>query len=997
MTSRREGRLRKLFEANPERIGRPAGGLSCDAVADDRVDGTPADLREALVDLLGADRVLHRLTDLVRYASDASPYRYIPNVVVMPRNVGEMSRLLEFCRQNDRKAVFRAAGTSLNGQSQAEDMLIDVRRHWQGCDVELGGLRLRAKAGTILAHANQRLSRFGRQLGPDPASHAACTIGGVIANNAGGMRCTLDRDAYRTLADCTFVLPSGTIIDTAEPDAESAFAAAEPKLAEGLMQLRAELLADGELAERVRRKYSIRNTHGYRLCALLDGETPLQIFKGLLVGSEGTLAFIAEAVMTTVPTPAVRGVAFLIFRSIDAAVTVVPDLVARGASAVELMVAPALTAASQLIEGTPSYWARLDPDAAALLVEFGAGSVEELSAKETEVAAHLEGKGLLQPVAFTSVAEAVELAWHVREGLLGLVGKQRSPGSMLITEDVCFPPSKLAAAARDLQQLLTKHGFTPGIAGHAAHGNLHFMLVAKLDEEESRARYSAFMEDLVSLVVEKYDGSLKAEHGTGLNMAPFLAAEWGEKATAMMWRIKELADPAGILGPNVILTHKTSLHLERLKSVPMIESVADASQCIECGFCEPVCPSRNVTTTPRQRIVLRREMARQAEGSAVLGRLLKDYEYDAIQTCAGDGTCSLRCPIGIDTGSLMRSFRRMERTHREETAALRVARNWALVERLSRIGLSAADAIQRTFGTAPLKALTGLGRSVISEDLLPSVPGPMPHAAKTLPHTIKDGAAAVYFPACINRMFGRDPDCDDPMSLPEALLLVSERAGRPLWIPPDVAGLCCATPFSSKGYARAHGDMSTRIADALWRWSDEGRLPVVIDAASCTHGLVTEVGKSLDADQRTRFDRIKLIDATAWCRDLLPALAIERELGHVVLHPTCSMMHLGLSEALEEIARHLATDVEVPIGAACCGTAGDRGLLHPELVRSATHDEAQSVAERSADAYFSANRTCEMGMRHATGRPYESFVFALERHSRAKEVSPGEPGRSGQA
>lgn len=992
-----EGWLRKLFEADPARIGRPAGPFACDAVAGERIDGTPADLRDALVDLLGSDRVLHRLTDLVRYASDASPYRYVPNVVVMPRSTGEMSRLLEFCRRNDRKAVFRAAGTSLNGQSQAEDVLIDVRRHWQGCEAELGGLRLRAKAGTILAHANQRLSRFGRQLGPDPASHAACTIGGVIANNAGGMRCTLDRDAYRTLADCTFVLPSGTIIDTAEPDAEAAFAAAEPRLAEGLMQLRAELLADPELAERVRRKYTIRNTHGYRLCALLDRDTPLKIFKGLLVGSEGTLAFIAEAVMKTVPMVAVRGVAFLIFPSIDSAVAVVPELAAMGASAVELMVAPALTAASQLIEGTPGYWAKLDPEAAALLVEFGAETVEALSAKEAEVGVFLADKGLLQPVAFTSVAEAVELAWHVREGLLGLVGKQRPAGTMLITEDVCFPPARLASAARDLQQLLTKHGFTPGIAGHAAHGNLHFMLVAKLDEEENRARYSAFMGELVSLVVEQYDGSLKAEHGTGLNMAPFLSAEWGEKATAMMWRIKELADPEGVLGPNVILTRKSMLHLERLKSVPMIESVADASQCIECGFCEPVCPSRNVTTTPRQRIVLRREMARQAEGSAVLGRLQRDYEYDAIQTCAGDGTCSLRCPIGIDTGALMRSFRRMERSDREESAALRISRHWALVERLSRVGLTAADAIQKTFGTRPLTALTGLGRSVISEDLLPSVPGPMPHPAKALPITERDGAAAVYFPACINRMFGRDPDCDDPMSLPEALLLVSERAGRPLWIPPDVAGLCCATPFSSKGYARAHSDMSNRIADALWRWSDEGRLPVVIDAASCTHGLVTEVGKSLDENRQSRFGRIRLVDATQWCRDLLPSLSIERHLRHVVLHPTCSMMHLGLTGALEEIAQSLADEVEIPIGAACCGTAGDRGLLHPELVRSATREEAQSVAEGSAEAYFSANRTCEMGMRHATGRPYESFVFELERQSRGTAKAQGASARSNQA
>jgi D-lactate dehydrogenase len=330
----------------------------------------------------------------------------------------------------------------------------------------------------------------------------------------------------------------------------------------------------------------------------------------------------------------------------------------------------------------------------------------------------------------------------------------------------------------------------------------------------------------------------------------------------------------------------------------------------------------------------------------------------------------------------MRSYRRKERGKREEAVALYVARNWSMLERVSRIALYGVDLIQRSVGTKPLAALAGLGRKLVSPDLLPTVPGPMPRAAKLLPQTTRDGAAAVYFPACINRMFGRDPDCRDSMSLPQALLLVSQRAGRPLWIPPDVSGLCCATPFSSKGYARAHGYMAAQIAEAFWRWSDGGTLPIVIDAASCTHGLVMELRDSLDAEQRERFMKIRMLDATQWCRDLLPQLAVRKEIGKAILHPTCSMTHLKLTGALQQIMGSIANEVEVPLGAACCGTAGDRGLLHPELVRSATREEGASVAESPADIYVSANRTCEMGMRHATGKPYESFVFALERQSR---------------
>ena len=979
--------MAKLFTPDPTRIGRPAGPASVDAVPPDLLDGTPTKLRQELVELLGKDRVLHRLIDLVRYASDASPYRYVPQVVVMPRNLEEVLKIMNYCRVSGRHATFRAAGTSMNGQSQSDDILIDVRRYWSGCRVLDEGRRVIAKPGTILGHVNEMLARYGRKLGPDPASAHAATIGGVIANNSGGMRCTLERDAYHTVKHVVFALPSGTVIDTSAPDAEARFKAAEPALASGLMELRVELLADEALTARVRRKYSIRNTHGYRICALLDGETPLEIFKRLIVGSEGTLAFVAEATIDSIETAKVSGVAFLMFGSIDAAIERVSSLVKAGAAAVELMMAPALTAAGGAIEGTPKYWRTLDPKAAALLVEFGATDMQALEAKEAEVRELVADAHLLQPVTFTSVEEAVELAWHVREGLLGLVGKLRPQGSMLVTEDVCFPRERLAEAAHDLQALMAKHGFIPGVAGHAAHGNLHFLLIARFDEEEGRKRYSAFMDELVDLVVRKHDGSLKAEHGTGINMAPFIEAEWGEKATRMMWRIKELADPQGILGKNVLLTKNANVHLESMKSVPLIEDVEGASHCIECGFCEPVCPSRNVTTTPRQRIVLRREMARQPDNSPLLRRLQEDYEYDAIQTCAGDGSCSIPCPIGINTGSLMREFRKTERTEREKNIALSIAKRWDTVESLSRTGLGAAEIIYRIAGVAPLKAITGLARSMVCEDLIPAVPGPMPRPAKPLPTTEAKGADAVYFPACINRMFGRDPSKPAGPSLAEALIEVSARAGKKLWIPDDVAGQCCSTPFKSKGYQAAHDHMATAMADSLWRWTDGGRLPVVVDAASCTLGILQDVPKALDDPRRERFEKIKIIDSVSWVKDLLHKLDIRKKLDRVVLHPTCSMNHLHLAHAFHEVAEQLSNEVIVPLGAACCGTAGDRGLLHPELVLSATRDERESVMSMDADAYLSANRTCEMGMRHSTGKSYESFVFVVEELTRPSNRS----------
>ena len=974
--------FKKLLSADAARIGRFDSPPQDDAVAASLVDGTPHALKTDLVGLLGKELVLHRAIDLVRYASDASPYRLVPQVVVLPRTTDDIVKLFRYCRETGRHATFRAAGTSLNGQSLSDDILIDVRRHWYGVDVEDAGNRVRARPGTILGHVNAQLQPHGRRLGPDPASSGACTIGGVIANNSGGMRCTVARDAYHTVSALTFVTPSGTVIDTSRPDAEKEFAQAEPQLAKGLLELRKELLADPVLADRTRRKYAIRNTHGLRLCALLDGETPLEIFRRLLVGSEGTLAFIAEAVIETVPSPRVTSVAWIPVPSIDEAIALVPGLVGLGASAVELMVAPALTAAGNAFADTPCYWKTLDPNAAALLVEVGAEDPISLEATQQKILELVSTARLIRPVEFTSVAEAVELAWHVREGLLGLIGKHRPEGSTLITEDVCFPPERLAQGARDVQELLARHGFIPGVAGHAAHGNLHFTLVADFGDVAGRARYAAFMTELVELVVGKHDGSLKAEHGTGRNMAPFVAAEWGEKATAMMWLIKKLADPHGILAPDVILTRNQSLHLQNLKSFPQIEGVTGSSQCIECGFCEPVCPSRNVTMTPRQRIVVRREMVRQKDGSAMLARLQQEYQYDGIETCAGDGTCAIPCPIGINTGALIKEFRARENGATGESVALRAARHWQTIERVSRVSLHGAHAFSSLFGVRPLTALAATARAVVSPDLLPGVPGPMPRAAAIPPKTDRNGAAAVYFCACINRMFGRDPDAPARPSLAETFVALSARAGKPLWIPPDVAGLCCSTPWKSKAYHQGHQFMAQAVADALWRWSDGGALPIVVDAASCTLGLREDVATQLEGERRKQFENLEIIDSIAWCRDLLPNLTIARTLRRVAVHPTCSTTHLGLAGALKQIAGCLADEIEVPVGTTCCGTAGDRGLLHPELVVSATREVRAALDARPCDAYVSANRTCEMGLRHATGRPYESFIFLLEELSR---------------
>ncbi len=948
---------------------------SPDRAPESLAGGAAQPLRGELEALLGADRVLGRASDIVRYASDASPYRLLPRAVVMARDADDVAKTLAYGRANDVPVVFRAGGTSLNGQGQSDGILIDVRRHFGGVAVEGEGALARIKPGTVLGHANRVLAPHGRKLGPDPASTDIATVGGVIANNSGGMRCGTTKDSYSTVRSMTFVLPSGTAIDTAAPGAAERFATEEPELAAGLAAIRDEIRADAELSERIRRKFAIKNTTGYRLCAFLDADEPLEIFRRLVVGSEGTLAFVAEAVFETVPQPAHTTTAWIHFPGIDAAIAPVRDLVASGATAVELMVAPALIVAAYNMVGAPEEWKELPPESAVLLVEFGAETDAELDPFVAGAGEILAAHETIRPIGFSRDAEEIELAWRVREGLHGLVGRVRAPGTALIVEDVCVPPERIAEGARDLQALLGEHGFLPGVAGHASAGNLHFMLTPDFAKQEDLERYESFMAKLVELIVGKYDGSLKAEHGTGLNMAPYVEREWGEKATGLMWRVKQLADPDGVLAPGVVLNRDPGVHLRNLKTTPEIEE--SASACVECGFCEPVCPSRNLTTTPRQRIVLRREIARQPEGSPLRRVLEEEYSYDGLDTCAADGSCRLACPLGIDTGKLVKELREEKHSPRAEALALRGAKSWGSVERASRAALRLGGPLARR--TKRGKGLPGPAGWRGGGDTLqtPLADGSRLSVWRGSPPPLGGAVAAVYVPSCTNRIFDGSPV--------EALVEVSARAGLPVWIPAEVTGSCCGLPWSSKGFGDAHRHKANEMVERLWRWSDGGQLPVVIDAASCTHAVAEPGDGVLSEENAERLAAMEILDSVAWAHDrLLPQLQIARKIGSATVHPTCATRQMGLAPRLRTLAGALAEDVFVAPSSTCCGFAGDRGFSHPELTAAATADQAAELSGRHFDAHLSSNRTCEIGLARATGESYESFVFLLEELTRGR-------------
>src|SRR5581483_8212370 len=800
--------------------------------AKSRAPAVEQPIDELLKRVIDPVRVLTRPIDRIAFASDASFYRLIPQAVVLSRGVEEIQALFRFSHEHRVPITFRAGGTSLSGQAITDGILVEVARHWRGIRAEDGGARVRVQPGVIGGQANTYLRPWRVKIGPDPASLNACMLGGILANNSSGMCCGVTMNAYHTLESLTFVLPSGTTIDTADANADEAFRTREPRLADGLLRIRDEIRANTALTERIRRKYRMKNTIGYSLNAFLDFERPADIFRHLLIGSEGTLGFIAEAVLNTIPDLPVKYTGLLFFPDLYAACDAIVPLRDAGAKALEIMDRASLRSVEDQ-PGMPASLKTLSDEAAGLLVEFQSANESDRAALAAAAEQGSAGLRLLEPAAFTHDANEQALLWRIRAGLFASVGAVRGGGTSVIMEDVVFPVERLADATLDLTRVFQQDGYADAIIfGHAKDGNLHFVITQSFNTQAEIDRYARLMDDVARLVVQRYDGSLKGEHGTGRNMAPFVEAEWGAEAYRIMKRVKSLADPENLLNPGVLVNPDPLAHVHDLKSMPAVEEEVD--KCIECGFCESKCPSRDLTTTPRQRIVVRREMVRlrdAAGGEADFAAALEaDFPYMVLDTCAADGLCAVACPVSIDTGALTKRFRRLRHSETAQRRARWTAEHFALVERGARMALRMGHVAQSLLGA---KAVTGMSRLVRRLAPIPLWTGDLPHAASAPPKTSRAGAAAVYFPACVSRTMGPLPAEPTDSSVMEAFVAVAARAGLPAYIPENAAGVCCGVPFSSKGYDDAHHVAVNRAIERFWGWSDRGRLPVVLDTSPC--------------------------------------------------------------------------------------------------------------------------------------------------------------------
>ena len=923
-----------------------------------------------------ADRIKTRLIDRYAYASDASHFYLLPEAVVQPVTIEEVRGIFQVSQSLKMPMTFRAGGTSLSGQGLSDGILVDLSNHWRKIVPEQNGNLVRVEPGAIGAHVNRTLRPFGRKIGPDPASINAAMMGGILSNNSSGMCCGVINNSYHTLQSMSFLLPNGHAYNTEVQSDYERFEQEDSEIAEGIFHLKQAILSQPELVHRIRKKYQQKNTVGYGLNAFLDFEHPLDILTHVLIGGEGTLAFIAEAVLRTLPDLPHKLTGMLYFDHPATACASITELKTTGAEALEFMDRASLRSVENM-PGVPPFLKELPENASAILCEFQQNTPAALKDQYQAAEPLFAQLPLIMTPQFTSDPAEQALLWKIRKGMYPSVAGMRAKGTSALLEDITFPVERLGDAVIDIQALFKKHGYEQGIIfGHAKDGNLHFVVSQSFATEQDVVDYERFNDDLFNMVLQKYDGSLKGEHSSGRAVTAYIPKEWGPEAYAIMQKLKQLIDPDHLLNPGIVVSDDPLTHIHNLKVMPVVE--AEVDRCIECGFCENVCPSRDLTLTPRRRIGIRRAIKRaEMTGEYSHAKALrKAFQYDGLDTCAVDGLCATQCPVDINTGDLVKKLRKENHSPFQNAVARWIANHFQIAESTARVALRSGQRINKMLGQSQMQRTTNWLRKMRLP--IPQWTPPLnflrvPNPKQDLKgHHAPAGQMKVcYFSSCITRMMDGD--------LLDHLKSVLHKAKIDLHLPDPLSGTCCGQIFSSKGYQSAYEAMVNRTIPLLYEASNQGALPVILDVTSCTQ-TIKSCRHYLKEENQVKFDQLKILDIIEFIAEgVLPRLNITNPKDHIVMHPVCSAVKMGLVSKLQDIGNACAETCIIPSSASCCGMAGDRGFLVPELTSAATTSEAAEVqCLDEISGYYSTSKTCEMAMTDAVGKNYTSIIKLLD-------------------
>ena len=961
-------------------------------------------------EVLPSDRIYTDELRTLAWGTDASFYRLTPQVVIRAKDEAEVSAIVKTANRFGLPFTFRAAGTSLSGQSVSDSILIVAGKNWEDYSVAKDANSITLQPGIVGARVNQILKPLGRVFPPDPASIGSAMVGGIVANNASGMNCGTHANSDRMLLSARLVLPDGTILDTGDAASCEAFRQSHPEFIARIEALRDRIRANGPLADRIRKKYRIKNVTGLNLRPFVAYDDPFDIIAHCVVGSEGTLAFISQVTMRTLhdyPCKASAMLYFYTMRESCEAVVALKQLKSSdediAMSEENLMVKSAemLDYLSLASVDDPVYLQyKQDVDAGkisgvepgdyhnltAILTETKALSPEDLQRRIDAITQCLSRFDTYIPINFTTDPAVYGKYWAIRSGIFPSVGGARPVGTSCLIEDVAFAVEDLPEATVKLQRLIADHGYHDAcIYGHAFEGNYHFIINQLFSDESEVQRYAAMMRDVARLVVEEYDGSLKAEHGTGRNMAPFVEYEWGKEAFAAMRELKEVFDPRYLLNPGVIfnddpecfIKHFKPLPELRLKGMDAIEDAGRANKCIECGFCEVNCLTCGLTLSSRQRIVIQREISHLRETGSDperLKTLVKQYRYQGDQTCAGDGLCATSCPMGINVAHITHLVR--QEALPQGSMGYRVgdfsARHMAGIKSGLRLVLDTARLGHNVLGTSAMNTVAGAMHKAGLPLWTPAMPG---KASQPKPVGPRLGVAdkVVYFPSCINQTMGLAKGAPVKNTLVDEMVQLCRKAGYEVIFPEGLEKMCCGTIWESKGMLDIADRKTAELDEALWQASEQGKYPVVCDQSPCLHRM------------RKCITRMQLYEPVEfiweYLRDRLQFTPIDRR---IALHFTCSTREMGLVDKMTQLARLCSNNVFLPEGVGCCGFAGDRGWTHPEVNRWALRKLRKQLEDNRIEMGYSNSRTCEVGLETNGGIPYQSIIYLVNETTTSK-------------
>ena len=973
--------------------------------------------------ILPKDRIYTDELRTLAWGTDASFYRLTPKVVLRAKDEDEVAMIAKVANKYGLPFTFRAAGTSLSGQSVSDSILIVAGKNWENYRVAADAESITLQPGIVGARVNQILKPFGRVFPPDPASIGSAMVGGIVANNASGMNCGTHANSDRMLLSARLVLPDGTVLDTGDAASRETFKKSHPEFIAKIEALRDRIRNNQPLADRIRKKYSIKNVTGLNLRPFIAYDDPFDIIAHCVVGSEGTLAFISQVTMRTLHDYPCKASAMLYFFTMKESCEAVVALkqlkssdedIAMSEESLMVKSAEMLDYLSLASVDDPVYLQyKRDVDAGkiegvepgdyhnltAILTETKAMTPDDLQHRIDTITDCLSQFKTYIPVEFTTDPAVYGKYWAIRSGIFPSVGGARPVGTSCLIEDVAFAVEDLPEATVKLQKLIADHGYKDAcIYGHAFEGNYHFIINQLFSDESEVQRYAAMMRDVARLVVEEYDGSLKAEHGTGRNMAPFVKYEWGEEAFAAMRELKEIFDPHYLLNPGVIFNDDPECFIKHFKPLPelklgeniqvteddnhynseleTIKGVNRVNKCIECGFCEVNCVTCGFTLSSRQRIVIQREISHLRESGndpERLATLDEQYRYLGDQTCAGDGLCATSCPMKINVADLTHLVRQeaLPQDSMGYKAGAFAARHFAGIKSGLRLVLDTARLGHNVLGTSAMKGVAGAMHKAGLPLWTPAMPGKarQPHAGRVGDNDLK----VVYFPSCINQTMGLSKGSPIKNTLVDEMVQLCRKAGYEVIFPKGLEKMCCGTIWESKGMLDIADQKTAELDEALWLASEQGKYPVVCDQSPCLHRM------------RKCIKRMKLYEPVEfiweYLRGRLEFTPIDRR---IALHFTCSTREMGLVETMTNLARLCSNNVFMPEGVGCCGFAGDRGWTYPEVNRWALRKLRKQLEDNRIEMGYSNSRTCEVGLETNGGIPYQSIVYLVNEVTQPK-------------